>query len=276
MAAMELDDVRAAAARLRPHLLPTPALESDWLSEAYGAPVTVLWESLQRTGSFKLRGALNKLLLLAERGASRDLAVSAGNHGLGVAWAARLLGFEATVVVPAGAAANKVAAIRRLGAAIEVLGRSYDEAEAAARALAASRPGVEFVSPYNDLDVVAGQATATLDLLAAARCDVLLVPAGGGGLLAGAVLAAQAARPVPAVYGVQPENAPALHEALPDRRRPLRQPRGGHGDAPLTSRRIPRARRRAVRARRGPRQWSRSISSIAPAWTASSFRKCQG
>ena len=208
-----LEEVRQAATRLAPHLLPTPCLESDWLSECAGRPVYVKWESLQRTGSFKLRGALNKLLLLKERGVPRVLAISAGNHGLGVAYAARQLGLHATVVVPEGAAENKVAAIVRQGAELVVRGRNYDEAELAARALAAER-GEAFVSPYNDLELIAGQATVALELLEQVRCEVLLVPAGGGGLLSGALTVAQALAPEVQVFGAQPAHAPALHAAL--------------------------------------------------------------
>ncbi|HEX2574390.1 MAG TPA: pyridoxal-phosphate dependent enzyme [Polyangia bacterium] len=208
-----LEEIRQAAARLAPHLLPTPCLESDWLSERAGRPVYVKWESLQRTGSFKLRGALNKLLLLQARGVTRVLAISAGNHGLGVAYAARRLGLHATVVVPEGAAQNKVAAIVRQGAALVVRGHNYDEAELAARALAEER-GEAFVSPYNDLELIAGQATVALELLEQVRCDALLVPTGGGGLLSGALLVAQAIAPETQVYGAQPAHAPALHTAL--------------------------------------------------------------
>jgi threonine dehydratase len=208
-----LEEVRQAAARLAPHLLPTPCLESDGLSERAGRPVYVKWESLQRTGSFKLRGALNKLLLLKDRGVTRVLAISAGNHGLGVAYAARQLALHATVVVPEGAARNKVAAIVRQGAELVVRGRNYDEAELAARALAAER-GEAFVSPYNDLELIAGQATVALELLEQVRCEVLLVPAGGGGLLSGALTVAQALAPEVQVFGAQPAHAPALHAAL--------------------------------------------------------------
>lgn len=208
-----LQEVRQAAERLAPHLLPTPCLESDWLSECAGRPVYVKWESLQRTGSFKLRGALNKLLLIKSRGIERVLAISAGNHGLGVAYAARQLGLHATVVVPEGAAQNKVAAIVRQGAELVVRGRNYDEAELAARALATER-GEAFVSPYNDLELIAGQATVALELLEQVRCEVLLVPAGGGGLLSGALTVAQALAPEIHVFGAQPAHAPALHTAL--------------------------------------------------------------
>lgn len=208
-----LEEVRQAAARLAPHLLPTPCLESDWLSACAGRPVYVKWESQQRTGSFKLRGALNKLLLLQGRGITRVLAISAGNHGLGVAYAARRLGLHATVVVPEGAARNKVAAIVRQGAELVVRGCNYDEAELAARALATER-GEAFVSPYNDLELIAGQATVALELLEQVRCDVLLVPAGGGGLLSGVLAVAEALAPEVQVFGAQPAHAPALHTAL--------------------------------------------------------------
>ena len=208
-----IDDVRAAAARLQPYLRETPCEESAWLSAIAGAPVFVKWESLQPTGSFKVRGALHKLLRLRERGVTRVLAVSAGNHGQGVAHAARLLGMEATVVVPESAAPTKVQAIQRYGVELLARGRDYDAAETEARALAETR-GVEFVSPYNDPDVIAGQGTAVLELCAVCPFETLVVPVGGGGLLAGAAIAARALRPDAAIVGAQPAGAPAMHAAL--------------------------------------------------------------
>ena len=207
--------IRAASDRLEPHLLPTPFERSAWLSERAGTDVLVKWESQQRTGSFKLRGALHKLLELSDRGVDSVLAVSAGNHGLGLAHAARIVGMSATVVVPESAAKNKVAAIKALGAELVVRGADYDAAEVAARALAEER-GVEFVSPYNDFDIVVGQATLALEMFETpgAKFDRLVVPTGGGGLLAGAIAAARGLSSAVTILGAQPEHAPAMFEAL--------------------------------------------------------------
>jgi threonine dehydratase len=207
------DAIPAVAERLRPFLVHTPVEECGVLSDRVGRPVLMKWESLQHTGSFKLRGALARLLALHDAGAREVVAVSAGNHGLGVAHAARLLDMQALVVVPEGAARTKVAGIKRQGARLLVRGAGYDEAEVAARELA-EQLGLPFVSPYNDADVVLGQATLTWELLHDARPGTLILPVGGGGLLAGARLAAQALGAELALVGAQPENAPAMHEAL--------------------------------------------------------------
>lgn len=211
--AVTAEDVRDAAARILPHVVATPLLESAWLSERAGKPVLMKWESQQRTGSFKWRGALHKLLCLRERGVDRVLAVSAGNHGLGVAEAARLLGVRATVVVPESAVPTKVAAIARSGAELIVRGADYDAAERAARALAEER-GVEFVSPYNDAEVIAGQGTVALEMLGQGRFATLVVPTGGGGLIAGCAAMAHGHPQRPLVVGAQPTHAPAMHQAL--------------------------------------------------------------
>lgn len=208
-----IEAIRQAAARIAPYILKTPCLENGWLSDLAESPVSVKWESLQYTGSFKLRGALNKMIYLKERGVGEVLAISAGNHGLGVAHAARLLGMQATIVVPASAAPTKVEAIRRYGVELTVLGQTYDEAEAGARALA-ERRGVEFVSPYNDPEVIAGQGTIALEMLAQAELDTLLVSVGGGGLLAGVAIAARSIKPDIKIYGVQAANSTAMQAAF--------------------------------------------------------------
>lgn len=211
--AVSAEEVRAAHGRLFPYLLPTPLLESSWLSERAGRTVLVKWESRQRTGSFKWRGALHKLLCLRERGVERVLAVSAGNHGLGVAEAARLLGMKATIVVPECAVATKVEAIARAGVELVRRGADYDAAEAYARALA-EELGVDFVSPYNDAEVIAGQGTVALEMLGQGRFSSLIVPTGGGGLIAGCALVTADSPAPPRVIGAQPIHAPAMHDAL--------------------------------------------------------------
>jgi threonine dehydratase len=210
---VSVDEVRDASRVLEAHLERTPCLPSPWLSDIARTPVFVKWESQQITGSFKLRGALFKLMRLRQRGATAVLAVSAGNHGLGVAWAARAVGVRATVVVAENAVKEKVDAIRDLGAEVIVRGADYDAAEPAARALAEQR-GLDFVSPYNDPEVIAGQASVAVEMLAQAKLDLILVPVGGGGLLAGTALVAARRRPDMAVLGVQPVAAAAMHAAL--------------------------------------------------------------
>jgi threonine dehydratase len=205
-------DIATAAARLKPYIYQTPCLINPWLSAQAARPVVVKWESLQLTGSFKLRGALNKLLQLQARGINEVLAVSAGNHGLGVAHAAKLLAMRATIVVPQTAVRTKVMAIQNYGVELIIHGETYEAAEIFAHQLAAARQ-CTFVSPYNDPDIVAGQGTVLLEMLQDQQFDTILVAAGGGGLLAGVALAAQLVAPQIAIYGVQPLNSQALRTA---------------------------------------------------------------
>ncbi len=209
-----LEDVRAAAERIRPFVVRTPLERSARLSELRGQNVWLKFECFQRTGSFKLRGALNALLCLTEAERERGvLTVSAGNHGLGVASAAAQLGLRATVIVPETASTAKVEALRHSGAELLVRGASYDAAEAAGRALAAEHGSV-FVSAYNDPRVVAGGGTIALEVfedLPGTR--TLVVPAGGGGLISGMGVASHGLDPQATIYGAQPEASPALHAA---------------------------------------------------------------
>ncbi len=210
---LTIDDILSAAEALIPYILHTPTLESRWLSKLAGGRVWVKWEQLQLTGSFKLRGALYCMLLARQRGLKEVLAVSAGNHGLGVATAARMLGMRATVIVPRSAVANKIKAIQEAGAELLLLGSNYDEAEAAARTIAAER-GLLFISPYNNLELIAGQGTVALELLKHCSPELMFVPVGGGGLLAGCALVAQALSPETEVWGVQPQNSTAMYSSL--------------------------------------------------------------
>lgn len=208
---LSLEDVRAAAERLRPFVVRTPLERSDRLSELCQADVWLKYECFQFTGSFKLRGALNALLLAQ---APRVVTVSAGNHGLGVARAARMLGTQASVVLPTTASAAKIAALERSGAELILCGATYDEAELAGRALAAER-GQPFVSAYNDPAVIAGGGTVALEILEdLPATGTLVVPAGGGGLIGGTGVAAHALHPDLVLYGVQSTASPALHAAL--------------------------------------------------------------
>jgi threonine dehydratase len=210
-----LDDVRAASERLRPFVVRTPLELSIGLSALCGVDVWLKLECFQRTGSFKLRGALNALLQLDDAAKrSGVVTASAGNHGLGVAKAAELLGVRATVVVPQTASAAKVEALRHSGAELLQQGATYDEAEAGGVRLARER-GLRFVSPYNDEAVIAGAGTIALEI-SEDLPDVrtLIVPAGGGGLISGMGVAAHGVNPDVHVIGVQSVASPALQAAL--------------------------------------------------------------
>jgi threonine dehydratase len=210
-----LADVRAAAERIRPFVVRTPLERSRELSALRGVEVWLKFECFQTTGSFKLRGALNALLTMSEHERHNGVVTaSAGNHGLGVARAAAVLGVPATVVVPETASAVKVAALRQSGAQLLLCGTTYDDAESAAIGLATDR-GLPFVSGYNDAAVVAGGGTIALEILEdLPSAQTMLVPAGGGGLIGGVGVAAHGLDPQIAIYGAQSVASPALHAAL--------------------------------------------------------------
>lgn len=211
-------DIQAAAARLAGRIWRTPVERSTALSAQVGADVWLKYECFQATGSFKLRGALNRLLTLDDGALARGVVTaSAGNHGLGVAEAAARLGVTATVIVPETASAAKVHALRQYsgrGIELTLAGAEYDAAEAHALNLsrASGRP---FVSAYNDAAVIAGGGTTALEMLEdVADADAIIVPVGGGGLIGGVGVWAKHARPGIRVIGVQSEASPALHAAL--------------------------------------------------------------
>jgi threonine dehydratase len=196
--------IREAGARIGAMFAPTPLVGS-----ARGAWLKL--ENLQVTGAYKVRGAFNALAAQVERGDRRSVfAASAGNHGLGVAWAARHFGLEATIVVPAGAPRGKVRGCQGLGARVLEQGSTFDACAAAAVELAERRGG-RFLHAFDDPEVIAGQATVALELLAA-RPEVVVVPIGGGGLLAGmgSVLRRAGVR----VVGVQVAGAETFRQAL--------------------------------------------------------------
>lgn len=203
---LELDDVRAAARRLDGIAHRTPVLTSRTLDERTGARVCLKAECFQRGGAFKFRGAYTKISSLPPEALARGvLAYSSGNHAQAVALAARLLGTSATILMPEDAPAAKVEATRGYGAEIVTYDRWTEDREELGARLAAER-GLELVRPYDDPLVMAGQGTAALELLEQApELDTLVVPVGGGGLLAGCATAAKALRPGIHVAGVEPE-----------------------------------------------------------------------
>ncbi|HEX4627904.1 MAG TPA: threonine/serine dehydratase [Gemmatimonadales bacterium] len=204
-----------AAADFRRHLRPTPLQLSRGLSQAAGCQVFLKLESVQPIRSFKLRGALNKLTRMpADRRAAGVITASAGNHGMGVAYAAAEFGVPATVYVPENANPFKVEAIKRLGASVVHAGRSYSAAFDAA-VEARKETGATLVHAYDDPDVVAGQGTIGLELLEdLPELDVAVVPIGGGGLIAGISLYLKSKRPSVRVIGVEPEGADAMRRSL--------------------------------------------------------------
>jgi threonine dehydratase len=207
-----LSEVQAAAERIRPFVVRTPLERSIGLSNLYGVDVWLKLECFQLTGSFKLRGALNALMQLESH--APVVTASAGNHGLGIARAASLLGLPAIVVVPQTASQTKVDALARSGAQLIQHGETYDDAEAEALRLSRSE-GIRYVSAYNDPAVVAGGGTIAREILQdVSETQTLLIPAGGGGLIGGIGLTAHALRRDATVIGVQSEASPALHAAL--------------------------------------------------------------
>ena len=205
---LTLDDVRAAARRLDDRVTRTPVITSPWWDDASGHHVFFKCENLQRAGSFKIRGALNKLLSLTPEERRRGvIAFSSGNHAQGVALAARMVGTSAMVVMPKDAPALKLEATRGYGADVVFYDRLREDREAIARRLAAET-GRVLVPPFDDYAIMAGQGTAALELLAdAPGLDALLAPVGGGGLMAGCSTAARALRPEMKVYGVEADSA---------------------------------------------------------------------
>jgi len=207
--------IRAAASQLADQVIDTPCLYSRTLSEITGAEVYLKFENLQFTASFKERGALNKLQSLSpgERAAG-VLAVSAGNHAQGVAYHARRLGLRAVIVMPRHTPHVKVEHTRAFGADVILTGDSFDEARAQGLALAAERK-LTLVHPYDDEQVISGQGTVALEMLARAPAiEILVVPVGGGGLIAGMAVAAKAVKPGIELYGVESENFPSMYCAL--------------------------------------------------------------
>ncbi len=210
--AIAIDDVRRAARRLTGQIENTPCLHSRTLSQITGADVYLKFENLQFTASFKERGAFNRMSrLTADERARGVIAVSAGNHAQGVAYHAQRMGVPAVIVMPRFTPMVKVERTRGFGAEIVLVGESFDDTRAEAARIAAER-GLTMVHPYDDADVIAGQGTIALEMLAAQpQLDCLCVPIGGGGLISGVAIAARAMKPDIEVVGVQTEQFPAMY-----------------------------------------------------------------
>jgi threonine dehydratase len=200
-----LDDVRAAAERIRPWVHRTPLLPSAALSVRFGCEVRLKCENLQKAGAFKIRGAMNALLQLTSEERSRGVvAFSSGNHAQGVALAARLLGIRATIVMPEGSVASKVAATEGYGATVVQSGVTSATRGDKARQIA-EETGAAIIPPFNDVRVIAGAGTVGLEIAEEwPDAEMVLVPVGGGGLIAGTALAATSLIPAVRVVGVEP------------------------------------------------------------------------
>lgn len=208
--------VQAAVERLRGGIIRTPTDRSRTLSQLIGGEVFLKLETRQVTGSFKERGALNALSLLSDEQRRRGVVtMSAGNHAQGVAYHAARLGIAATVVMPDGTPFLKVRRTGDYGAEVVLHGATFEQSSAYAHELV-ERTGATLIHPYDDLHVIAGQATATLELLEDARTDLdaIVIPVGGGGLIAGAVLAAELFGSKAEVIGVESQFYPALYAEM--------------------------------------------------------------
>jgi threonine dehydratase len=208
--AVRSGDVAAARTLLRDVVFQTPVLHSRVLSEAVGGPVYLKCENLQRTGSFKVRGAYVRIARLSAAERARGVvAASAGNHAQGVAFAAGLLGCAATVIMPEGAPLPKVAATRGYGAEVILTGSCVEDAVTAALAFA-ERTGAVFIHPFDHPDIVAGQGTLGLEIMEQCpQARTLIVPVGGGGLIAGTAVAVKDRDPSVSVVGVQADAVPS-------------------------------------------------------------------
>ncbi|MGB3541108.1 MAG: threonine/serine dehydratase [Mesorhizobium sp.] len=211
-----LDDIHQARQRIAPHIRRTPLIEADALS----APITEaeLWlklECLQVTGSFKARGATNKLLATPPEDMARGVTTaSGGNHGLAVARAAKLAGVPATIFVPTNVTQAKIDKLRKWGATVEVVGSVWNETNLSALAFARDK-GCAYFHPFADPYVVAGQGTLALELLEQQPdLDAVLVAIGGGGLITGMSVALKALKPSIRIIGIEPTGAPTFHASM--------------------------------------------------------------
>ncbi|MDJ0936502.1 MAG: threonine ammonia-lyase [Kiloniellales bacterium] len=210
-----IEDIRAAAEAIEGEVVRTPLIAAPRLSQTLGCEISLKLEHLQFTGSFKDRGALNKLKSLSPAEAERGvIAMSAGNHAQGVAHHAQRLGIPATIVMPEFAPFTKVERTRSFGARVVLEGDTIDAAAEAARRIQ-QEEGLAFIHPYDDPMIVAGQGTIGLEMLAdRPDLELIVVPIGGGGIISGIALAAKALNPEIRILGVEAELYPSMYQAL--------------------------------------------------------------
>jgi len=207
---LDLQSIKTAATRINGVVAKTPFAFTPLLSEITGAEIYVKKENLQITGAFKLRGAFNKIASLTkEQRAKGIIAASAGNHAQGVAFSAKHFNSSAVIVMPESTPITKINGVNALGAEVVLAGSNYDEAYAFA-IKKAHKENLEFIHPFEDEEVIAGQGTVALEMLQDKELDVIIVPVGGGGLISGVALAAKALNPKIKVIGVSALGAPAM------------------------------------------------------------------
>ena len=212
---ISMRDIYLARKRIGDLARRTPLIGSPLLSETIGASVYLKLENLQETGSFKVRGAANKMSRLSEDEKARGVvAMSTGNHGRAVSYAASRAGVKALICIPEGTRSNKVEGIKALGGQVLVCGKTYDEAEDESVRLEKER-GLTMINPYDDPFTIAGQGTIGLELLDdLPQIDTVLVPVGGGGLISGIALALKSASDKIRVVGVSMDRAPVMYHSL--------------------------------------------------------------
>lgn len=208
---LKLHDIVLAQQRLRPYVQQSPLVYSEALSQKSGATVWLKLECRQPTGSFKIRGALHKMMALGDKARRQGIVTgSAGNHGLGTAYAAKTLGLDrATIFVPRTAPAAKVARLRRFPITLQQVGDTYEDAHQAAESFA-RESGAAYIPAYDDPTIIAGAGTIGLEILVELPAvNSIIVPIGGGGLISGIAVASKGINPLGNIIGVQPEASPA-------------------------------------------------------------------
>lgn len=215
MRGLTREDFTAAYAKVSPHVHHTPLLTSRILSEASGFDVRLKAEIFQRTGSYKIRGPLNKFTHLTEDERRRGVVCSsAGNHAQGVALAAKIHGIDAVVCMAENATPSKIAATRGYGAEVVLHGTIWDEANEKAKELVRDR-GLTYIHPFDDLELIAGQGTVGLEIIRDwPDVDAVVVPIGGGGLISGISMAVKAWKPSVKVIGVESSGAPGMRDSV--------------------------------------------------------------
>ena len=210
---ISLDRIIKAHQKISPFINHTPLIHSEFLSK--NRSVKLKLESLQKTGSFKLRGALNKLLSLSDKQKNKGvIAVSTGNHGKGVAYASSLLGINSTIYMSSMVPTYRKEAIESLGARVEIVGTNSDEADLFARNIS-EKENITLVHPFDDEDIISGQGTVGLEmLLDFPEVDTVIIPSSGGGLVGGIALAIKLQKPNVKVIGVSMKRGPSMYESL--------------------------------------------------------------
>ena len=218
---IELETIRKAARLIEDHIFKTPVIYSPTLSKRFSAHIYLKLENLQKTGSFKIRGATYKLIAGADSGQISPngvVAASAGNHAQGVALAANRAGLKATIVMPQWASISKQEATRNYGGSIIIHGATVEES--LVKALEIEQQGLTFIHPFDDAELIVGQATIGLEIISEVpEVDTVLVPVGGGGLIAGTASAIKLARPQARVIGVEAAACPSASASMQSGRR---------------------------------------------------------